>query len=165
MAGKKYTSRIGTFDTKSKNKNPLSMDYTCTMRILNELAHFKSYISNFDRMRIQISWRRGSFCPSQINHLFNSLSFLFKIKFLFSFFPYSLFAFLFFIFSKCLFHFSFLKTENFNRLIKKIVRLCIFQWSSLSTIYITECLLYKYYNTNRLQFLTKLFKKFLVRAL
>ena len=73
---KKYTSWIGTFDTKPKNKNPLSTDYACPTRILNELAHFKPYISNFDRMRIQISWR-GSFCPSQINHL---LQFTFKKK-------------------------------------------------------------------------------------
>ena len=49
---KKYTSQIGTFDTKPKNKNPLSTDYACPMRILNELAHFRPYISNFDRMRI-----------------------------------------------------------------------------------------------------------------
>ena len=47
MVGKKkYTSRIGTLDTKPKNKNPLSTDYACTMRILNELAHFRPYISN-----------------------------------------------------------------------------------------------------------------------
>ena len=46
MAGKKYTSRIGTFDTKPKNKNPLSTVYACTMKILNELAHFRPYISN-----------------------------------------------------------------------------------------------------------------------
>ena len=74
MAGKKYTSRIGTFDTKPKNKNPSSTDYACTMRILNELAHFRPYTSNFDGMRIQISWRRESFCPSQMNH---SLQFTF----------------------------------------------------------------------------------------
>ena len=82
MVGQKYTSRIGTVDNKPKNKKPLSTDYACTTRIFNELAYCRPYIFNLERSRIQISWRRGSFYPSQINHILQfTFFFLFKIKF------------------------------------------------------------------------------------